>query len=243
MQHHLAEIDNDPLAGGETRPAYPAVTSIANGVRQPSQHASFYSGLLRFLATQDPRRGRLEAVFTRQHWETYFVARAYPIARGWEQQADEADNQVLYHPLTPAIYRRWLDANAVDLVALPREPLDVHAGIYEGALLERPPGYLVPVWHDANWLVWRVRASRPLASGPARVTSLGAASFELHFAHRGTSTVRIHESSLWAVTQGRACLGTTPGGFLRVTAAQTGTVTVRARVGLHTVIGREGSAC
>ena len=81
---------------------YPVVSAIARSSDDPSNAASYYSGLLGFLATQDPTQGRLEIPFTREHWEAAFVAPHFPIARGWERQLDLEYNDVLYHPLTPA---------------------------------------------------------------------------------------------------------------------------------------------
>lgn len=212
-------------------PAVPAVSSIGRGAEDPSQSASFYTGLVHFLRTQDPARGRVEVVFTREHWESLWVAQVFPIARGWERQTDLQVNEVLYHPLTAARYRHWLDDHAVALVALPRAPID-YGGDAEADLLHHPPGYLVPVWHDSNWQVWRVSHPQPLVSGAATLVSMGPASVVLDFRHAGRATVRIRANSMWQVDQGTGCLSTTPGGWLAVSVRTPQTVTLRSRVGI-----------
>lgn len=212
-------------------PAWPAVSSIGRGAADPSKLPAYYAGLLHFLDRQDPTAGRLEVVFTREHWETLWVARAFPIARGWERQTDLANNAVLYQPLTARRYRAWLDRNAVSLVALPTAPID-YGGRAEAALLRHPPSYLIPVWRDANWKVWQVRNAVPLLSGPARMVRLGPASFTVAFAHAGSAVVRIRASGMWTVTAGEGCVGSTNDAWLRLTATAPSTLTIRARVGL-----------
>ncbi len=149
----------------------------------------------------------------REHWESVWVAKAFPIARGWERQTDLRVNAVLYHPISAAAYRRWHDDNAVSLVALPRVPIDF-GGAAESDLLRHPPAYLVPMWHDANWRVWRVRGAHRLVSGPATIRHVGAASFVLDFRHSGTATIRIRGNGMWAATRGEGCVSRTAGGSI-----------------------------
>jgi hypothetical protein len=221
---------------------YPAASAASRGMSDPSRHHAYYAGLLRFLNRQYPRRGRIEVVFTREHWESLWVARAFPIARGWERQTDRRVSGVLYHPLTSATYYSWLRRNAVTFVALPDVPID-YGGHAEATLLQHPPAYLRPAYHDAHWRVWRVLRPGALVSGPARTRSLGAASFVLGFRRRGEASVRIHGSDLWQVASGHACLRTIRGGWLAVRARRAGRVAVRARLSLDALIGKSPSAC
>ena len=212
-------------------PTWPAGGTLHNAA-DPSRQRSYYAGLITFLHTQDPRRGRLEFVFSRNHWESLFVAQAFPIARGWERQTDLKVNEQLYDPLTPKSYRSWLDANAVSLVAMSRGPVDF-GGRAEAALLRTPPAYLAPVWHDRNIQVWRVRDAKPLITGPARLVQLGAASLTVRFTTAGTAVIRIRASSQWVARGGEACVSDDPDGWLTVSAAQPGTVRLDAQLGLH----------
>jgi hypothetical protein len=218
-------------------PSVPFTTAIARGADDPSQHASFYVGLNRFLRTQNPSVGRLEIPFTREHWEALWVARRFPIARGWERQSDLLYNRVLYRAtLSAGQYRHWLYRNAVSLVALPRAPID-YGGRAEAALLAHPHKYLKPIWHDTNWTVWRVVGSPTLVTGPATVTDLDPSSIGLRFHHVGTAEVRVRASSLWEVTSGQACLDSTRDGWLVIRAARAGPVQLTARLNDQLVTG------
>ena len=129
---------------------YPVGSAAARAAGDPSVNPAYYSGLLSFLATQNPADGRLEIPFTREHWESARVAPYFPIARGWERQTDLQYDKVLYSPLTASSYRSWLASAGVDLVALPDAPID-YGGKAEQALLAHPPAYLHLVWSDAHW--------------------------------------------------------------------------------------------
>ena len=181
------------------RPSWPA-TSMARDATDPSRSEQFYRGLDHYLAAHRATASRIEIPFTREHWESYYVARRFPIARGWERQSDLLYNAVLYRRLTPQRYHHWLAHNAITLVALPRAQLDV-GGRPEARLLRHPPGYLTPVYHDAHWQVWRVRHATPLVTGAATLVRQGAAGLVLRFARPGIAIVRVRASALW--TTGR----------------------------------------
>ena len=222
---------------------YPVGSAAARAAGDPSVNASYYTGLLHFLGTQNPANGRLEIPFTREHWEADRVAPYFPIARGWERQTDYKYDAVLYQPLTAASYRQWLASAGVDLVALPDAPLD-YGGKAEQALLAHPPSYLVPVWHDAHWKVWRVAGAAPLVSGPATLTKLGTSSFRLDFRQAADAVVRVRMSSLWQVTSGQGCvLPAQPDGWVHVRATAPGDVTVRARFTLSSVLPDDQPSC
>ncbi len=217
-------------------PLVPLTSAIAQGARDPSQATTYYTRLLSFLAGQDPTAGRLEIPFTRSHWESAHVAPHFPLARGWERQTDLLYNAVLYKPLTADSYLHWLRDSAVSLVALPSVPLD-EGGTAEGRLLARPPPYLHEVWSSANWTVWKVLGAQPLASGPATITRLGPASFDITFRAAGTSIVRIRASNLWRVTAGNGCVDAGPHGWLQVHDPEPGTLTLRAQLNTTLLTG------
>lgn len=220
-------------------PSIPFATAAIRGATDPSQQVSFYSGLNRFLSTQNPANGRLEIPFTREHWESLWVARRFPIARGWERQSDLLYNRVLYkHTLDAAQYKKWLYSNAVSLVALPKAPID-YGGEAEAALLKHPPGYLRPIWHDANWTVWRVIGAPPLVTGPVSLVKLDTSSIRLGFTRPGAAVVRVRASSLWVVGSGAACVEQLPDGWLRVIASRAGMVEIAAQLNGQLVTGAE----
>jgi hypothetical protein len=217
----------------------PFVTAIARGAGDSSQNASFSAGLVKFLHSQDPTRGRLEIPFTREHWESTYVARAFPLARGWERQIDLHYNGVLYRTLSPRSYRGWLTDNAVALVALPKAPID-YGGRPEAALLRSAPSYLAPVWSDQHWTVWRVRNPAQIVSGAATIAAVTQTSFAVRFARAGSAVARFRSSKLWHVTGGRACIETNADGWLVIHAPQAGRVTVHASLNaqlLHSASG------
>lgn len=203
------------------------VSSAAHGASDPSQGSQYYTGLVKFLRTQNPDRGRVEIPFTREHWESYWVAKEFPIARGWERQTDLLYNAVLYRRLTPGRYLHWLQDNAVSLVALPNVPLD-YGGRTEGQLLTRPPTYLHPVWHDQNWQVWKLRGTNPLVRGDATLSDLDAASMSLHFTKAVTVVVKVHADQLWHVRAGSGCVVQNTSRWLVVHALRAGTVKLEA---------------
>ncbi len=222
---------------------YPIGSAAARAAGDASVSSSYYTGLLQFLSTQNPADGRLEIPFTREHWEAARVAPAFPIARGWERQTDLQYDSVLYAPLTAASYRAWLTSAGVDLVALPDAPID-YGGKAEETLLTHPPAYLVPVWSDAHWKVWRVQDAQPLVSGPAKLVKLGTSSFELEFVTAGEAVVRLRQSSLWQVTDGEGCVvGGPSDGWVHVRATRAGLVTTRARVTLSTLLPSRDVDC
>ena len=101
--------------------------------------------------------GAVEVVPTALHWETWFVARHHHIARGWERQADIDHGHLFYSdaPITADAYADWLRRQGVEYVALGDLEID-HSGKAEAELLADPPPYLVEVFADEGWTVWRV---------------------------------------------------------------------------------------
>lgn len=219
-------------------PAVAFASSMATGASDPSRNESFYRGVESYLQRHGATTGRVEVPFTREHWESYFLARNFAIARGWERQSDLLYNRVLYHALSPSRYRAWLDDNAVNLVALPRTSID-RGGLAEVKLLRHAPSYLRLVWHDANWQVWRVVHPAPLVTGPARLTDQDPASLTLRFASAGTAVVRVRASNLWRTGTAGTCTGATSHDWLLVRSRHPATVEVTARLSANLVTGAD----
>ncbi|HEX2905062.1 MAG TPA: hypothetical protein VHO01_16535 [Jatrophihabitans sp.] len=222
---------------------YPVVSAVERADDDPSNTARYYAGLLNFLATQDPTRGRLEIPFTREHWESSFVAPHFPLARGWERQLDLAYNDVLYHPLSAASYKAWLDASAVDLVAVPGAPLD-YGGAAEGVLLRHAPNYLRVVYRDENWTVYQVASPAPLINGDrATLDQIGPSSVAVRFTEPGTTTIKVHDSPLWQTNSPTACLEPSTDGWLHVHDSRPELVTITASVTMSSILHRAGPYC
>ncbi len=206
--------------------------SIANGATDPSQSEQFYTGVISYLDHHNVGAGRVEIPFTREHWESFWVAKHVLLARGWERQTDYRYNQVLYQPLAPDVYRRWLSDNAVDFVALPDVPIDT-GGTAEAELLKNPPPYLQPVWHDSHWQVWRVRHAASLVTGAATLADFDSSSLTLDFRRAGAAEVKVHYNPLWHLSSGHACITATSSGWLEVRAEQPGRIGLSAGLNAH----------
>ena len=113
---------------------------------------------------------RVEAVPQYGHWESQELASVVPLARGWERQLDIERNPIFYGGvLTPAAYYSWLQYNAVRYVAISTVTPDP-AGVAEAATVREGQPWLVLVWHNAFWRLYRVTGTYPMASPPAVVT-------------------------------------------------------------------------
>jgi hypothetical protein len=208
----------------------PVVRDLESVNAEPSVEASYYAPIRHFLAPEIRRHpSRVEIVPTQNHWEAARVPPGeIPIARGWERQLDRKLNPLFYgDALSAAKYRRWLDHLAVRYVALSNGPLD-YAGQHEAALIRGGVPYLKPVFHSANWNVYRLRHPAPLAQRPARLIDLDADGFSLYAPHRGAYLVKVHHSSYFSLSDGVGCVEESPGGFTIVRMARAGVADVNS---------------
>lgn len=198
-----------PFAVWQWAPATSVVTSSRSA---PWTRAAFYQPLVAELTKLAPEPVRVEAVPTKDHWESAFVAPYFPIARGWERQLDTADNPIFYTPgaLTPRSYAAWLAAEGISYVALPSAPLD-YAAVAEGQLLRsgRVAGLRL-VWSTPDWKLWKVTFGPGLVSGPAVLTGLEPDHLTLVASAAGPITVRVRYTKFWSVSSGPACVGPAP---------------------------------
>lgn len=221
-------------------PGQGLASSVARGANDPSADADFYRGVDRYLRQHSVSGERLEIPFTREHWEAFYLARHFPIARGWDRQSDLEFNAVLYRPLTAKRYRTWLDENAVGLVALPAAPIDF-GGRAEAALLRHPPSYLEPVWRDAHWQIWRVDHPTPLLSGPAVISDEDPTSLRLTFTRPGSALLRFRSNQLWQANSPRFCVTGTASGWTRIVARTSGSVDLKVGLSARGVLPGDGS--
>jgi hypothetical protein len=116
------------------------------------------------------------------------------LARGWDRQADNADNPIFYQrgALTAASYQKWLASLAVGWVALPATTLDF-ASVDEGKLVRSGLPYLSLAWSNANWRLYRVIDAAPLATG-ADVWSVTDSSVMIHTSGPGLVHLRLRWS-------------------------------------------------
>jgi hypothetical protein len=185
----------------------------------PETHRSFFAPLGAELDALGGAAGvgRIEVVPLRDHWESYYVARRVPLARGWERQVDVARNPLFYtgKPIPPADYGAWLRANAVTYVAIaPGQPLDVYART-EAAVIAGLPDYLGLVWHDADWYLFSVANPDPFVTGGTLAAGGSDALRVVSGDPAQPMVVKIRWSS-WLTVDGGACLARTPDGWTEV---------------------------
>lgn len=220
--HAVAAIVAVCLIGWHWGGIVETLSGTANGA---SSEQVFYEPLIDELdVVSKGKPVRVEVPPTQHHGESAYIAPAFSLARGWERQLDIAYNGIFYQKgaLTPDSYRAWLLSNGVSYVALADAPLD-YAGTAEAALLRSGVvAGLQPVWHTANWQLWRVLGSQGLASAPASVIALSPKAVVVRFTAAGTSVVKIRWAPSWSLAAGTArgaCLIPAPGGWTEIRAA------------------------
>jgi len=211
----------------------PAIDGIVFAGRDASSHAAYHAPLVHYLESRTGPPPRVEIPFTREHWETVYVASDVPLARGWERQLDRETNPLFYDgPLTTHAYEHWLRAHAIEYVALPDAPLDPSA-LAEARIIAHRPSYLAPVWHNEHWRVWRVRGSQPMVSGGHLVSSRPG-SLTVDVSRPGSVLVRVHYTSHWTL-DGAGCVLPGRHGWTLLRVARTGPVQLRS-----TLLGDRG---
>ncbi|MGI8922133.1 MAG: hypothetical protein ACR2HD_10790 [Solirubrobacteraceae bacterium] len=208
------------------------VREVKKGASDPSVHAAYYQPVAAFLATHNDRPARLEVPFTRAHWESVYLARRYPLARGWEGQLDVKYDDLFHHrTLSASAYRAWLDQLGVRWVAVPDVALDP-SGKPEARLIASGLAYLALRQQKSHWSVYEVTHSQPLASGAGRIDSLNPTSFSITAYRPGTIRLKIRFTPYWAITRGNACIERTSDSFTEVAAKQAGQIHVAVRFAL-----------
>lgn len=203
------------------------VRDTTTALGDPAITAGFYAPLNRYLAGRVSAGGRVEIPYTRNHWEHYWVARRFPLARGWERQLDARVNALFYREderVDPAAYRRWLARLAVKYVAVPRARLD-YTGIPEARLVSRGLPYLRPVWGNRDWRVYRFL---PAAAGGAVV--LAPDSFTVRATRPGPIDVPVRYTRYWTAASPGVCVARRQAGLTRVHVTRPGRARVVARV-------------
>ena len=134
---------------------------------------------------------RVELLDTATHTGAYYLAKSFPLARGWDRQVDKADNAIFYgdDTLTAQSYGAWLHDLAVGWVAVPATRLD-YGHDTEAALVDRGVPALQLIWRSSDWRLYRVRDATPLATG-AQVTAVGPSSVTLRTTAAATVTLRM----------------------------------------------------
>jgi hypothetical protein len=146
----------------------------------PSADEGYYAPLVAEITAAGPVVGRVEIPETTAHWDDAFVARSLPLARGWIRQVDIGLNEDVFFdaPPSPIAYRNWLDANAVQYVAVPDAAL-TKAGTNEVLTIGHHPEYLQLIWRNEHWRLYAVDVPVPIVGAPGRLVSMDEATITL----------------------------------------------------------------
>jgi hypothetical protein len=187
--------------------AVTTATDLLNATRAVSSETYYTSLVQRLQQIPDLRNYRVEVVDHGAKAGYEALLDYVMLARGWETQEDQALNKVLYEEsLDPVQYKVWLDNNAVGYVALPSASV---GGFPEYKLVEAGQAdYLIPMWHNAKWQLFRVEDPTPIVGAPASVLAHDQKSMTIRVPRAGTLAVRVRWSKyLAAVLQQRAPSG------------------------------------
>ncbi|MFC8989560.1 hypothetical protein [Streptomyces sp. NPDC057115] len=167
--------------------------------------AAHTEGVVRALKGLGADRTRVEVVPARNHREAVALAPHVHLARGWNRQLDVERGRLFYDgTFSTAAYREWLDRWAVGFVVLPLGTPDGFAEEEARLVRDDRPDWLLPVWRDAHWQVFRVRDAVPLVSPPGTVLRTSGAEIVVRVSAPGPVTVRVAYSP-WLRSDG-GCL-------------------------------------
>jgi hypothetical protein len=141
-------------------------------VGKVSGYSGYYNPVIKAVYAQGRLTGRVEVPEMAGHWDSVYLARGVPLARGWLRQTDVRLNDAVFYKQKPTAesYRTFLTNNAVQYVAVPDAEL-TSFGRDEISLIQRGLPYLVPVWHNQHWTLYEVADPAPLVDLPSEVIS------------------------------------------------------------------------
>lgn len=214
----------------------PLVSSFAHGSGDTSDTAAYWRPATRFLHAHLSPSFRVEAVDTERHWAAeYLPVAGIPLARGWFRQDDFPQNEVLYDPLTPQGYLRWLRSVGARYVVLTDAAPDYSAR-EEAALVRSPATGLRPVFHSRHVTIFAVPSPVGIVSGPGapRVLRFGRERMRIAAPAAGTYRVAVRFSPYWRTSAG--CVSRGSDGMLRLRLARPQSVTLRFAPALRSLV-------
>jgi hypothetical protein len=221
------------------------VRETIKGAVDPSAQAAYFKPLVSFVDARADGQVRVEVPFTRLHWESVYVARTIPLARGWVTQLDRKYNALFRpgpHELTAARYRAWLDREGVRYVGLPDVALDP-SGRGEARLIRAGLPYLRRVYRDRHWQIFEVLGTPGLADGVGSISRLRPQSFELRARRPGFTLVRIRYTPYWRVAGGVGCVLRGGGGWTLVYALRAGPLRVETSFDPRRALDGDDARC
>jgi hypothetical protein len=210
------------------------VRDVHKAAGDPSTERAFYEPLLAELDELAATEGsfRVEVPPTKNRWEADYVAREYPLARGWLRQLEFDDFDLFTDgSLTPAVYRDWLREHGVSYVAVPNARRD-YLSEDEVALIDSGLDYLELVWTDANWRLFRVDGAESWGLDGLGIDDVDTERFTVEPGAPGERETSIRWTPAWEVVAGDGCVSEGDDGMAVVEADDADeAVTVEARLG------------
>ena len=183
----------------------PVTLGTLQGAGKPQTRMTYYDPMITAVRNQGPLSGRVEIPELNGHWEAVFAARELPLARGWLRQADTKLNSDPFYgnPIDNQTYRRWLDLNGVQFVAVANARL-THTGNRERDYINAAkPDFLDEVWSSPDWTLYAVTDFTPVADAPATVIEQTPTSVVLDVPAGAQVTVRVRPFR-WLTLEGPA---------------------------------------
>jgi hypothetical protein len=171
----------------------PVTFGTLQGAGKPQTRMAYYDPMIDAVQNHGALTGRVEIPELNGHWEAVFAARDLPLARGWLRQADTKLNSDPFygHPINDETYRRWLDLNGVQFVAVANARL-THTGNRERDYINKKrPGFLHAVWSNSDWTLYEVEDFTAVADAPATVLEQTPTSLVLDVPAGAEATVRV----------------------------------------------------
>lgn len=173
----------------------------------PATHQAYYRPLAAEIDSLGPVRGRVEVPEITGHWDDVFLARTFPLARGWLRQTDEKLNKQVFYDgaTTSGAYHAFLRRSAVQYVAVPDAALTLW-GSRETTLIDAHPPYLQQVWRNQHWTLYAVRAATPVVGAPGVLLSYSADRVWLDAPAHATVAVRLRWFRWLSVSGPDSCI-------------------------------------
>jgi hypothetical protein len=147
------------------------ISTIASTGRV-SGYSAYYNTVIDGIRNHGPLIGRVEVPEMAGHWDSVYLARGVPLARGWLRQTDVRLNDAVFYKQKPTVqsYRTFLTNNAVQYVAVPDAELTRY-GSEEKQLISTNLPYLNPVIRNAHWTIYEVLDFTGIVDSPSQVLS------------------------------------------------------------------------
>ena len=157
-----------------------------------SGYSGYYNPVIAEIDAFGPLTGRVEVPEMAGHWDSVYLARGVPLARGWLRQTDVRLNDAVFYKKKPTVdtYRSFLSDNAVQYVAVPDAEL-TNYGRDELSLIRTNLPYLSPIWRNAHWTLYEVEGGTALVEPPSRVISQHPDAIVVSVPANSSITVRV----------------------------------------------------